>query len=267
MVPPATKRVALEEELQVLQPARPSEPEFLAQFKEIALDIGVGVANGHILRPALLQIPQHGFVNVHASLLPALRGAAPIQHAILRGLTETGISIMRLEEGLDSGPVLRRAPTPIAEDETFGELSVRMAELGALALVEALELIQLGEAEFETQDHAQATMAPKITRNTAHIDWSGEADSIARLVRAMDPYPGAWTQLDGVPIKLFGPIGADRPPSDAPPGEVIETRPAFVVATGQGALQFLDVQPAGKRRMAAADWLRGRETTGCRRFE
>ncbi len=267
MVPPAIKRVALEEELQVLQPARPSDPEFLAQFKEIALDIGVVVAYGHILRPELLQIPQHGFVNVHASLLPALRGAAPIQHAILRGLTETGISIMRLEEGLDSGPVLRRAPTPIAEDETFGELSVRMAELGALALVEALELIQLGEAEFETQDHAQATMAPKITRDTARIDWSGEAESTARLVRAMDPYPGAWTQLDGVPIKLFGPIGADRPPSDAPPGEVVETRPAFVVATGQGALQFLDVQPAGKRRMAAADWLRGRETMGCRRFE
>ncbi|MCZ6856713.1 MAG: methionyl-tRNA formyltransferase [Gemmatimonadetes bacterium] len=267
MVPPAIKRVALEEELQVLQPARPSDPEFLAQFKEIALDIGVVVAYGHILRPELLQIPQHGFVNVHASLLPALRGAAPIQHAILRGLTETGISIMRLEEGLDSGPVLHRALTPIAEDETFGELSVRMAELGALALVEALGLIQMGEAEFETQDHAQATMAPKITRDTAHIDWSGKADSIARLVRAMDPYPGAWTQLDGVPIKLFGPIGADRPPSDAPPGEVIETRPAFVVATGQGALQFLDVQPAGKRRMAAADWLRGQETTECRRFE
>ena len=267
MVPPAIKRVALEEELQVLQPARPSDPEFLAQFKDIALDIGVVVAYGHILRPELLQIPQHGFVNVHASLLPALRGAAPIQHAILRGLTETGVSIMRLEEGLDSGPVLRRALTPIAEDETFGELSVRMAELGALALVEALGLIQMGEAEFETQDHSQATMAPKITRDTAHIDWSGKADSIARLVRAMDPYPGAWTQLDGVPIKLFGPIGADRPPSDAPPGEVIETRPAFVVATGQGALQFLDVQPAGKRRMAAADWLRGQETTECRRFE
>lgn len=267
MVPPAIKRVALEEELQVLQPARPSDPEFLAQFKEIALDIGVVVAYGHILRPELLQIPQHGFVNVHASLLPALRGAAPIQHAILRGLTETGVSIMRLEEGLDSGPVLRRALTPIAEDETFGELSVRMAELGALALVEALGLIQMGEAEFETQDDSQATMAPKITRDTAHIDWSGKADSIARLVRAMDPYPGAWTQLDGVPIKLFGPIGADRPPSDAPPGEVIETRPAFVVATGQGALQFLDVQPAGKRRMAAADWLRGQETTECRRFE
>ncbi len=267
MIPPAIKRVALEEELQVLQPARPSDPDFLEQFNAIAVDIGVVVAYGHILRPELLQIPQQGFVNVHASLLPALRGAAPIQHAILRGLTETGISIMRVEEGLDSGPVLQRVPTPIAEDETFGELSVRMAELGAFALVQALELIQLGEAEFETQDHDQATMAPKITRDTAHIDWSGEADTIARLVCAMDPYPGAWTELDGTQIKFFGPKGADRPPSDAPPGEVLETRPAFVVATGRGALQFLDVQPAGKRRMAATEWLRGRGATVSHRFE
>ncbi len=267
MIPPAIKRVALEEELQVLQPARPDEPDFLDQFEAIAPDIGVVVAYGHILRPALLPIPQHGFVNVHASLLPALRGAAPIQHAILRGLTETGISIIRLEAGLDSGPVLQRVPTPVAEDETFGELSVRMAELGALALVQALELIQLGEAEFEPQDHSQATIAPKITRDTAHIDWSDEAETIARLVRAMDPYPGAWTQLDGTQIKLFGPMGADRTFSDAPPGEVIDTRPAFVVATGQGALQFLDVQPAGKRRMATTEWLRGRGTTVGHRFE
>ncbi len=267
MIPPPIKRVAREEELQVLQPARPSDPDFLEQFKAIAPDIGVVVAYGRILRPALLQIPQDGFVNVHASLLPALRGAAPIQHAILRGLTETGISIMRLEEGLDSGPILQRVPTPVAEDETFGELSVRMAELGALALVQALELIQLGEAEFEPQDHSQATIAPKITRDTAHIDWSDEAETIARLVRAMDPYPGAWTQLDGAQIKLFGPMGADRTLPDAPPGEVIDTRPAFVVATGQGALQFLDVQPAGKRRMATTDWVRGRGATVGHRFE
>ena len=267
MIPPAIKRIALEEDLKVLQPTRPSDPDFLEQFKAIAPDIGVVVAYGQILRPELLQIPPQGFVNVHASLLPALRGAAPIQHAILRGLTETGISIMRVDEGLDSGPVLLRVATPIPSDETFGELSVRMAELGALALVEAIELIQLGEAEFETQDHDLVTMAPKITRDTAHIDWSVEADGVARLVCAMDPYPGAWTELEGTQIKLFGPKSADRQPDDAPAGEVLETRPAFVVATGRGALQFLDVQPAGKRRMAATEWLRGRGTTVGHRFE
>ena len=131
----------------------------------------------------------------------------------------------------------------------------------------AIAMAENGEVEFEPQDHSQATIAPKITRDTAHIDWSDEAETIARLVRAMDPYPGAWTQLDGTQIKLFGPMGADRTLSDVPPGEVIDTRPAFVVATGKGALQFLDVQPAGKRRMATTDWLRGRGATVGHRFE
>ncbi len=267
MVPPAIKRVAMEEDLPVLQPSRPSEPEFLDAFRTIAPDIGVVVAYGHILKPELLAIPPSGFINVHGSLLPQLRGAAPIQHAILQGLEETGISIMRLEEGLDCGPVLQRVATPVADDETWGEMSARMAELGALALVQALQLIELGEARWEPQDHAKATMAPKITRDTARIDWNRPADDIARLVRAMDPYPGAWAELDGLPIKLFGPRGADVASMTGVPGQVVETRPAFVVATGRGALQFLDVQPAGKKRMAAAEWVKGRGATAGRRFE
>lgn len=267
MVPPAIKRVAMEEDLPVLQPSRPSEAEFLDAFRTIAPDIGVVVAYGHILKPELLSIPPSGFINVHASLLPQLRGAAPIQHAILQGLEETGISIMRLEEGLDCGPVLQRVATPVAGDETWGEMSARMAELGALALVEALQLIELGEARWEPQDHAKATLAPKITRDTARIDWNRQADDIARLVRAMDPYPGAWAELDGLPIKLFGPQRADVVSTAGVPGQVVETRPAFVVATGKGALQFLDVQPAGKRRMAATEWVKGRGATVGRRFE
>jgi methionyl-tRNA formyltransferase len=267
MVPPAIKQVALEEELPVLQPERPSDPAFLDELRTIAPDIGVVVAYGHILKPDLLALPPLGFVNLHASLLPGLRGAAPIQHAILQGMEETGISIMQLEEGMDSGPVLQQVPTPIAEDETYGELSVRMAELGALALVEGLELIELGEAEWEPQDHARATAAPKITRETAHIDWTRNAVDIARLTRAMDPYPGAWTHLDGMQVKLFGPTSADVSSDRGAPGEIVETRPAFVVATVDGALQFLDVQPAGKRRMAATEWVRGRGAKAGRRFE
>jgi methionyl-tRNA formyltransferase len=267
MVPPAIKQVALEEDLPVLQPARPSDPQFMDELRAIAPDIGVVVAYGHILKPDLLALPRLGFVNLHASLLPKLRGAAPIQHAILEGLEETGISIMQLEEGMDTGPVLQQVPTPIAEDETYGELSVRMAELGALALVEGLELIELGEAGWEPQDHAQATTAPKITRETAHIDWTHNAVDISRLVRAMDPYPGAWTELNGLQVKLFGPTGADPSADKGAPGQIVETRPAFVVATGDGALQFLDVQPAGKRRMAATEWVRGRGAKAGRRFE
>ena len=267
LVPPPIKCVALEEDLRVIQPTRPSEPDFLEEIRSIAPDIGVVVAYGHILKPALLAIPRMGFVNLHASLLPKLRGAAPIQHAILAGLRETGISIMQMEAGLDSGPVLQQVSTPIASDETYGELSVRMAELGALALVEALELIELGEAEWEPQDHSLATLAPKITRETARIDWHGNADDIARLVRAMDPYPGAWTELEGLQIKLFGPAGADMTTVAGDPGQVVETRPAFVVATGRGALQFLDAQPSGKRRMAATEWVKGRGAMVGRRFE
>ena len=196
-----------------------------------------------------------------------MRGAAPIQHAILEGFTESGISIMRIEEGLDSGPVLQRVATPIADDETFGELSVRLAELGALALIEGLELIALEETNWEPQDDAAATFAPKITRETARMDWSRPSAAIARHVRSMDPAPGAWTQLDGEPVKLFGPLAADGPRDGGANGEIVETRPALIVTTTDGALQFLDVQPSGSRRMAASEWVRGRGGTVGQRFE
>ncbi|MDH5643211.1 MAG: methionyl-tRNA formyltransferase [Gemmatimonadota bacterium] len=258
MVPPPVKVVALEEDVPVLQPETPNTPQFIEQFKRLEPDIAVVVAYGHILKPEILSIPKHGFVNVHASLLPKLRGAAPIQHAILNGFDETGVSIMRIEEGLDSGPVLLTVPTPIANDETAGELTVRLAELGALAIVEGLELIQLEQAQWEPQDHANATIAPKISREVARIDWNRPAAEIARLVRAMDPQPGAWTEFDQSGLKLFGPTEADLVRRDSKPGEIVETRPAFVVATQKGALQFLDVQPAGKKRMAALEWIRGR---------
>lgn len=258
MLPSAVKLAALEEDLAILQPARPSEPEFLEAFRALQPDIGVVVAYGHILKPDILAVPPLGFANVHASLLPKLRGAAPIQYAILNGFEKTGVSIMKLETGMDSGPVLCSVSTPIARDETYGELAVRLAELGALALVEGLQLIAMEQAEWKPQDQEQATMAPKITRDTARIDWTASAENVARLVRAMDPTPGAWTQLEGQDLKLFGPSGADSPARTGKPGEIVETHPAFVLATGDGALQFLDVQPAGKRRMAANDWIAGR---------
>ena len=267
LIPPPIKIVALEEELPVLQPPRPSDPDFVRQLESLAPDIGVVVAYGHILKPDLLAVPRLGLINVHASLLPRLRGAAPIQHAILEGFTESGISIMRIEEGLDSGPVLQRVATPIADDETFGELSVRLAELGALALIEGLELIALEETNWEPQDDAAATFAPKITRETARMDWSRPSAAIARHVRSMDPAPGAWTQLDGEPVKLFGPLAADGPRDGGANGEIVETRPALIVTTTDGALQFLDVQPSGSRRMAASEWVRGRGGTVGQRFE
>ncbi len=268
LVPPPVKVVALEESIPVLQPEKPNTEEFMQQLRDLGpLNIGVVVAYGHILKSALLEIPERGMVNVHASLLPALRGAAPIEHAILKGFEQTGVSIMQMEAGMDTGPVLHAVPTPIPPDETGGELTVRLAEIGALALVEALALLEVDAAHPIHQDDEHATYAPKITRELTKIRWEEPAGLIARQARAFDPRPGAWTTLGGREVKLFGPLPADEWEAEEVPGEILETDPAFVVATGDGALQFLDVQPAGRQRMAAKDWLRGR---GCRtgdRFE
>lgn len=267
LVPPPVKVIALEEGIPVLQPERPDTPEFLQALRSHQPDLGVVAAYGHILKPDVLALPQYGMVNVHASLLPTLRGAAPIQHAILQGLAETGVSIMQMDQGLDTGPVLLRVPTAVLPDETAGELTTRLAELGALALVEALTLIASGAATPEPQDPAQATHAPKITRELARIRWSEPADAVSRLTRAMDPRPGAWSLVHGQEVKLFGPLPADPPPRDAAPGQVVATETALVIATGRGALEFLDVQPAGRTRMAAGAWVRGRGVAKGDRFE
>ena len=268
LVPPPVKVVAQEEDIPVLQPENPNTEEFFAELQGTGpIDLGVVVAYGHILKPALLELPGRGMVNVHASLLPRLRGAAPIEHAILEGLEETGVSIMQMEAGMDTGPVLHTVSTPIAPDETGGELTVRLAEIGALALVEALALIEVEATHLVHQDDEHATYAPKISRELAQIRWEEPSEMVARQTRAFDPRPGAWTALNGREIKLFGPKPADEWETDEVPGQVVETDPALVIATGDGALQFLDVQPAGKHRMAAREWLRGR---GCKkgdRFE
>jgi methionyl-tRNA formyltransferase len=265
-LPPPVKTAALEYGIPVLQPETPNDPAFLDELRQFRVNLGVVVAYGHLLKPELLAIPTHGMVNVHASLLPKFRGAAPITHAILAGVAETGVSIMQMDAGLDTGPVLMRVPTPVAPDETGGELTARLAELGALALVEALTLIASGTARPEPQDHGAATYAPKITREFAHIDWTRPPDWTARFVRALDPKPGAWTMLDGREVKLFGPQPADAGQSGAQPGEILATDPAFIVASGSGALQFLDVQPAGRTRMAASAWIRGRSVRAGERF-
>lgn len=257
-VPPPVKVVALEEGLTVLQPPRPNEASAIDQVRRIEPQLGIVVAYGHILKPELLSVPPRGMLNVHASLLPELRGAAPIQHAILRGHETTGVSIMRMEAGMDTGPVLLRVPTPIASDETFGELHSRLAETGALALIEALTVLEVGQGTFAPQDADTATYAPKITREMTRIDWTRSALDIHRQVRAYDPVPGAWTELDGRTVKLFGPTAAEWPAPTTAPGTIAATDGTLVVATGEGALRFDEVQAEGKKRTRASDWLRGR---------
>jgi len=193
LVPPPVKTAALEAGLPVLQPAKPVGDLFLAGLRRLEADLGVVVAYGHILRREVLDVPPRGMINVHASLLPRFRGAAPIQHALLAGDRETGISIMRMEEGLDSGPVLHRLATPIGDGETAGSLTPKLAELGASALVEALSLLSAGSIMPQPQDESRATYAPKISRETARLDWSRESTLLERQIRAFDPVPGAWT--------------------------------------------------------------------------
>jgi methionyl-tRNA formyltransferase len=264
LVPPPVKIVAQAEGLPVLQPTRPVGDLFLAALRRLEPDLGVVVAYGHILRREVLELPPRGLINVHASLLPRFRGAAPIPHAILAGDRETGISIMRMEEGLDTGPVLHRVATPIADDETAGTLTRRLGALGAGALVEAISLIGAGLERPQPQDDAAATYAPKIGRELARLDWTRDAQALERQVRAFDPAPGAWTELDSAPVKLFGAtpaVGAGLP------GTVLAATDRLLVACGSGALAVREAQPAGKTRLAVADWVRGRGIAAGRRFE
>lgn len=254
------KEVALQEGLPVLQPERPRGEEFAAQVRALAPDVSVVVAYGHILPQNVIDLPRQGTLNIHASLLPALRGAAPIQAAIRRGLTETGVTIMRMVQALDAGPIVLMAATPVADDETYGELRLRLSEVGALALIEALSLLSIGAATETAQDDALATYAPKVAREDARVDWTRTSDEVARAVRAYDPKPGAFTTLRGGDVKLYGARAiVDRPDTPAALGEVLSAGPdGIVVACGGGAVRVIEVQPAGKRRLSAAEWARGR---------
>ena len=251
----AVKAAALAEDLDILQPERPSAPEFLAAVRALAPELSIVAAYGHILPQALLDIPRLGSVNVHASLLPALRGAAPIQRAILEGYTETGITIMQMDAGMDTGAILHQVVAPIAPDETGGELMERLAELGAEALVEGLTLMEEAGLEPKPQDHARATMAPKIRREEERIDWTCEAEAVARKIRAFDPNPGAWTSCRSRELKLFGGSAGGE---SGEPGRVLEAGEVLRIACGSGAVTATEVQPAGRARMAARAFVNGR---------
>ena len=263
LVPPPVKAAAESEDIPVLQPERSTEPGFVEQLRALAPDVGVVVAYGHILRPSLLAIPRHGMINVHPSLLPELRGAAPIEWAIINGLEKTGVTIMRMDAGMDTGPILHQIPHYVPDDVTAGELAEHLAEMGAQALVEALAMLEQEGLEARPQDGAHATYAPKLTREIARIPWGEPAERIARLIRGLDPKPGAWTELDGREVKLFGARVAE---GRGVPGQVLTADGGLVIAAGGGALAIDEVQPAGKAPMTAAEWIRGRGVRADQRF-
>jgi methionyl-tRNA formyltransferase len=257
LVPSPVKVIAVEEGIPVLQPEQPKSPEFVKALETLEPDASIVVAYGRILSKSVIETPRLGTFNVHASLLPHLRGAAPIQAAILEGLTETGVTIMRLVPALDAGPMLLRRATPVAEDETYGELALRLAELGALALIEALTLVDLGIAIEQQQDDAAATYAPKVDREHSRVDWTQPAMQVARGIRAYDPKPGAFTTNGDAELKLFGANAAHA--HERTPGEILGVDAGgLTVACGEGAVSIAYVQPAGKPRMTAEAWARGR---------
>lgn len=263
---PAVKRVAVEEGIPVLQPEKPRGGEFIDQIRSLGADISVVVAYGHILPRAVIDFPARGTLNIHASLLPKLRGAAPIQAAIRDGLDTTGVSIMRMVERLDAGPVILQLGTSVLEDETYGELALRLSELGATALIEALALIELGKAPESPQEESEATYASKIDRDATRVDWTRDARAVSRAIRAFDPRPGAFSTLRDQDVKLFGARLAPAT-SSSQAGEVLAVdRDGLVIACGEGAVKVLQVQPAGKKRLSADEWLRGRGVAVGQRF-
>jgi methionyl-tRNA formyltransferase len=242
--------------IEVLTPQRPREPDFLDRLRDLAPDCVPVVAYGALVPPAALEIPKHGWVNLHFSLLPAWRGAAPVQHAILHGDEMTGASVFQLEAGLDTGPIYGALTEQIRPSDTAGDLLERLAAVGAGLLVAVLDAIEAGTARARPQPADGVTMAPKITVEDARIRWTDPAFAVDRRIRACTPAPGAWTTLREDRLKL-GPV---RPLANGPelePGDLLVERNQVLAGTATTPVILGEVRPAGKKAMAATDWARG----------
>ena len=254
LTPSAVKQAALARGLPVYQPTSLKTPEAQAAIATIGADVMVVAAYGLILPQAVLDLPRFGCLNIHASLLPRWRGAAPIQRAILAGDTETGITIMQMDAGLDTGAMMSKTVVPIQDTDTAASLHDALAAAGATAIVTALA--NYATLTPEIQEGSQATYAAKLSKDEAQLDWRQPATALARAVRAYHPVPGAWTLLDGTPLKVWA---AQVVPGSGAPGEVLcAEADQLVVACGDGALALQEIQPAGSKRMSAAAFLAGR---------
>ena len=255
LAPGAVKTLAMEQGFEVYQPSSLKDAEVQQRLRRLEADLMVVAAYGLILPEAVLGAARLGAINIHASLLPRWRGAAPIQRAILAGDPRTGISIMQMDPGLDTGPVLAAEAIPIAADDTAGSLHDKLAALGARLIVTALAQLERGELRAVPQMEADATHAAKITKAEAEIDWRDAAALIERKVRALNPQPGAATAVRGAALKIWG-ARATRAEGEA--GTILDAGPrGIVVACGDGALRVLELQRAGGKRLAAAQFLAG----------
>lgn len=255
---PPVKLAAERLGLPVLQPPTLRDPAVVAQLAALQPDIGVVAAYGEILRKAVLAIPPLGYLNIHPSLLPLHRGPTPVAGAILAGDSETGVTIMRLDAGMDSGPILAQATTPLLPTARAGPLTDALFQLGARLLLEALPLYAAGRLTPRPQDHSQASVTRLLTRDDGRVDWTLPALVIERRVRAFDPWPGAFTLWRRQNLKLLaGRVDSAWTGPDAPGAIVAADADGPRVATGSGALTLMEVQPAGKRPMSGAAWLQG----------
>lgn len=258
LTPPPVKIRALERGLPVYQPARVRGPECVEMLREMAPDVIVVAAFGQIIPKEILLLPRYGCINIHASLLPKYRGAAPIQWAVIDGEKESGVTLMRMDEGVDTGDMIARTVVPLAEDETGGSLFVKLAEAGAGLLAETLPLLEQGQVQYESQPKESPTpYARMMTRELGRIDWSRPAVELERLIRGLNPWPAAYTHVNGRKLKLWN---ACVGKSGAGPrfGEILKASgPVLAVQTGEGVLEIQELQLEGKKRMDAETFLRG----------
>ena len=267
--PPPVKERALALGLSVEQPTKVRTPEFAASLAALEADVALVIAYGRILPRAVLEAPRAGCVNVHASLLPRWRGAGPIQAAIVHGDVETGVCLMKMDEGMDTGPVIACAKTPIDPDETAAELGARLARMGAAIVREKLPAFVAGELEVTPQDAAGVTVAPILTKDDGRLDWRAPARRAHDRVRGMSPWPGAFTALGGERVKVHQSAVRSEEGVAAPPGTIVRADPevGIEVACGEGVLAILELQLEGKRRVSAAAHLTGHAWSPGMRFE
>jgi len=258
LAPSPVKLLAQREQIPLLQPLKMKDPEFLQALSEWKPDLIAVAAFGRILPPAILSLPPLGCINVHGSLLPKYRGAGPIQWAIINGETETGITTMLMDEGMDTGAMLLQEATPITTEDTVGTLSSRLAELGGRLLVETIVRLKAGSLVPQPQDSSRATLAPLLKKEDGAIDWALPAIALANRVRGLAPWPGAYTTVAGVDRWTIWRALALPGPVTKPPGMVIAiTSDAIHVATGEGILAVMELQPANSRRMTVSQYMAG----------
>ncbi len=252
------KTVALEKGIPVLQPEKIKAPEAVAQLRELAPDIILVAAFGQIISKEILELPKYGCLNVHASLLPEYRGAAPIQWAILDGKEKTGITIMRMDEGIDTGDMICRAEIPITPEETGGSLHDKLAAAGGPLLLQAMKQVEEGTAVYTPQNHEAHTYAKMLRKELGKLDFTEPAEKLERYIRGLNPWPSAYTYREGKGIKFWSAEVSHERFDACPCGTLVSVKDGMLwIMTGDGILQVTEVQPEGKRRMTTEEFLRG----------